>query len=85
MSFGDPSLQFLGGGGWVCGKEDAFKVLNRVESIEIKKPRETYAVANLRICQQKPLDLMSILAELIMAKGETRTSTLSQRRCYTGQ
>ncbi|MEM1508258.1 MAG: aldo/keto reductase [Thermofilaceae archaeon] len=29
MSFGDSSLQILGGGGWVVGKEDAFKVLSK--------------------------------------------------------
>lgn len=35
MSFGDPALQPFGGGGWVSGKEEAFKVLNRAWDLGI--------------------------------------------------
>ncbi|MCS7111524.1 MAG: aldo/keto reductase [Ignisphaera sp.] len=35
MSFGDPKLQIYGGGGWVVGKEEAFKVLNRAWDLGI--------------------------------------------------
>lgn len=35
MSFGDPALQAYGGGGWICGKEDAFRVLNRAWDLGI--------------------------------------------------
>jgi len=34
MSFGDPALQPFGGGGWVSGKEEAFKVLNRAWDLD---------------------------------------------------
>ncbi|MEM2529191.1 MAG: aldo/keto reductase, partial [Ignisphaera sp.] len=35
MSFGDPRLQPYGGGGWIVGKEEAFKVLNRAWDLGI--------------------------------------------------
>ncbi|MEM3488958.1 MAG: aldo/keto reductase [Candidatus Bathyarchaeia archaeon] len=35
MSFGDPTLQQYGGGGWISGKEDAFKVMNRAWDLGI--------------------------------------------------
>jgi len=35
MSFGDPMLQSYGTGGWVVGKEEAFKVLNRAWDLGI--------------------------------------------------
>ncbi len=35
MSFGDPALQPFGGGGWVSGKEEAFKFLNRAWDLGI--------------------------------------------------
>ncbi|MEM0259183.1 MAG: aldo/keto reductase, partial [Thermoproteota archaeon] len=35
MSFGDPTLQAYGGGGWICGKEDAFRVLNKAWDLGI--------------------------------------------------
>lgn len=35
MSFGDPKLQTHGGGGWVVGKEEAFKVLKKAWDLGI--------------------------------------------------
>src|SRR5579875_2847951 len=35
MSFGDPKLQPYGGGGWIVGKEDAFKVLKKAWDLGI--------------------------------------------------
>lgn len=35
MSFGDPKLQFYGGGEWIVGKEEAFKVLNKAWDLGI--------------------------------------------------
>jgi len=35
MSFGDPELQAYGSGGWVVGKEQAFKVLNKAWDLGI--------------------------------------------------
>ncbi len=35
MSFGDPRRQMFGGGGWIVGREEAFKVLNRAWDLGI--------------------------------------------------
>ncbi|MEM0481411.1 MAG: aldo/keto reductase [Nitrososphaerota archaeon] len=35
MSFGDPRRQPMGGGGWVVGREEAFRVLNRAWDLGI--------------------------------------------------
>ncbi len=35
MSFGDPALQSYGTGGWVVGKDEAFKVLSRAWDLGI--------------------------------------------------
>ncbi|MDG6927006.1 MAG: aldo/keto reductase [Nitrososphaerota archaeon] len=35
MSFGDPALQHNGGGGWISGKDDAFKVMKRAWDLGI--------------------------------------------------